>query len=86
MACKFIIPFAGNASEILSKARTAIEGQGGVLDGDETQGNFDVTVLGSTIKGSYSITGKDMDLEITSKPFFVPCSTIESFLRNKLGK
>lgn len=83
--CNFIIPFAGPSNNVLSKAQTAIQNQGGIFDGDETSGNFKVSVMGSTIKGSYSVMGQDLDIVIESKPFLVPCSTIESFLRSKLG-
>ena len=54
-ACKFIIPFSGNANGILSKAKTAIQGQDGTFNGDESAGNFNVSVLGNTINGSYSV-------------------------------
>ena len=85
MACNFIIPFAGSSHVVLSKAQTAIQNQGGTFTGDEAGGNFRVSVMGSTIKGSYSVTGQDLDIVIESKPFLIPCSTIESFLRTKLG-
>ena len=83
--CNFIIPFSGSPNDILSKAQTAIQNQDGIFDGDDTSGNFKVSVMGSTIKGSYSVMGQDLDIVIESKPFLIPCSTIESFLRNKLG-
>jgi len=85
MACEFTIPFTNNATEVLSKAKTAIEGQGGNLNGNESAGDFDVSVFGNTIKGSYSIAGNDLNIVIQSKPFLIPCSTIESFLKNKLS-
>ncbi len=84
-ACNFIIPFAGPPNVVLSKAQTAIQNQGGTFTGDEASGNFRVSVFGSTVKGSYSVTGQDLDIVIDSKPFLIPCSTIESFLRTKLG-
>ena len=86
MACNFTIPFSGNANDILSKAKAAIQGQGGSLTGNETAGDFDVSVFGNTIRGSYSIAaGNNLDIVIESKPFLIPCSTIESFLKNKLA-
>jgi hypothetical protein len=85
MACRFTIPFTGKANDVLSKAKTAIQSQGGTLTGDESGGDFDVSVLGNTIKGTYSIAGSDLDIVIQSKPFLIPCSSIESFLKNKIG-
>lgn len=84
MACKFKIPFSGSAPQILNRARTAVEGQGGTFTGDETTGRFEVSVMG-TIKGSYTVMGNELDISIDSKPMFVGCSMIESFLKNKLG-
>jgi len=83
-ACNFIIPFAGPPNSVLAKAQTAIQSQGGTFTGDETGGNFYVSVMGNTIKGSYTVMGQDLDIVIESKPFLIPCSTIESFLKSKL--
>ena len=47
--------------------------------------SVDVSVFGNTIKGTYSITGSDLDIVIQAKPFLIPCSSIESFLKNKIG-
>ncbi len=84
-ACSFRIPFSGNTNDILSKAKTAIQSQDGIFSGDESAGNFNVSVLGNVIKGSYSVMDQDLNIVIESKPFFIPCSTIESFLKNKIG-
>jgi len=84
MGCKFKIPFSGSAPQIINKARTAVQTQGGTFTGDETTGSFEVSIMG-TIKGSYSVMGNELDIFIDSKPMFVGCSMIESFLKNKLG-
>lgn len=83
--CNFNIPFSGAASGIVNKARSAVQGQGGTFNGDENNGQFRVSVFGSTIAGNYSITGNEMQIQITDKPFMVPCSTIESYLKNNLA-
>jgi hypothetical protein len=84
-ACKFLIPFSGSANDIFSKVKTAVHGQGGQFNGDDTGGNFDVSVFGNSIKGSYTVLGQELDIVIDSKPFLIPCSTIESFLKNKFA-
>ncbi len=84
-ACKFLIPFNGSANDIFSKVKTAVQGQGGQFNGDDTGGNFDVSVFGNSIKGSYTVLGQELDIVIDSKPFLIPCSTIESFLKNKFA-
>lgn len=85
MACDFKIPFTGSADEVLNKAKNAVQSQGGNFSGDSSTGNFDVTAFGNTIKGSYSVAGSDLNIIIDSKPFFLPCNTIEGFLKSQLG-
>jgi len=83
--CNFSIPFSGEAETILKKAKAAVEGQDGNFNGDINSGNFEVTVLSNTIKANYNVSGQSFNLIITDKPFFVPCSTIESFLKSKIS-
>lgn len=84
MACNFSIPFNGTAQEVYAKAQSAIQGQGGTFSGNEQSGSFSVSVMG-TISGSYTITGQQIDVNIDSKPMFIPCSTIESFLKKQIA-
>lgn len=83
-ACNFSVPFTKSATDILDKAKQTIESQNGTFTGDEINGSFDVSVFGNTVKGSYTVEGQNLVIEITEKPFLVPCSMIESFLVNKL--
>lgn len=83
--CNFSIPFSKPAEEILSKAKATIESQNGIFTGNQNAGNFDVSVLGNTVKGTYKVEGNNLQIEITEKPFLVPCSMIESFLKNQLN-
>ncbi len=85
MACNFSIPFTGSAQNVLNKAKSAVQSQGGTFNGDETGGNFSVSVLGNTIAGSYTVTGQNMSIVITDKPFLIPCGTIEGFLKSQIG-
>ncbi len=84
-ACNFSFPFSGSAEDVLMKAKSSVQSQGGNFNGNETNGIFDVSVFGNTIKGSYSVSGQNLDIIIDSKPFLIPCSTIESFLKNQIG-
>ncbi|MEP6615569.1 MAG: hypothetical protein ABJA57_03270 [Ginsengibacter sp.] len=83
--CNFFIPFSGEPSGILNRAKTAVMSQGGIFEGNETAGHFDVTVLGNTIRGSYKVLPQQLNIVIDSKPFFVPCGTIENFLKKEIG-
>jgi hypothetical protein len=85
MACSFNLKFSDPANIAIGKAREAVESQNGNFNGDEHSGNFEVSVFGNNIKGNYTVDGQILNLVITDKPFFVPCSTIESFLSKNIS-
>ena len=83
-ACTFSIPFSGEATPILEKAKKAVEKQSGNFSGDEKAGNFSVSFFGQSIIGAYTVSGNNLDIVIDDKPFMVPCSAIESFLKSQI--
>lgn len=85
MSCNFNFNFNEPAEIAIGKARAAVEGQNGIFDGNSAAGHFEVSILGNMIKGSYTVSGQTLNLIITHKPFFVPCSTIESFLVKQIS-
>lgn len=84
-SCNFSIPISGEPNSLLTKVKGAIESQNGKFEGDIHSGNFEVTVFNYTISGNYTIEGNNLDLSITNKPFIIPCSTIESYLKSKIS-
>lgn len=84
MSCKFQLPFSEPAESAVQKAKAAVENQNGSFNGDTISGNFELTVFGNFIKGNYTIEGQVLNLEVTDKPLFVPCSMIESFLKKEI--
>ncbi|MDB5197296.1 MAG: hypothetical protein JWP88_1667 [Flaviaesturariibacter sp.] len=84
-ACNFSIPFSGEATGVLAKAKAAVQKQGGTFTGDTNSGQFGVSVFGNDIAGSYTVTGNNMNIVIDSKPFLVPCSAIEGFLKSQIA-
>jgi hypothetical protein len=84
-SCKFNIPFSGNPEEILDKAKSAVEKQGGSFTGNNEAGNFHVSAMGHTIAGSYIVNGNELAMTIDNKPFFISCDMVESFLKSKLA-
>lgn len=84
MACNFQLPFSSPVDEAVDRARKAVESQNGTFEGDINSGNFEVSVFGNLIKGNYTINGQVLDLVVISKPVFVPCSMIESFLKKEI--
>ena len=83
-ACNFSIPFSGSPSEIFNRAQAAIKDQGGMFRGDDSSGVFELTVLGSSISGTYQMTGQELNVTIDNKPFMIPCSTIQNYLSKYL--
>lgn len=84
MSCNFTITFPGSPENTINKAKAAIEKQGGNFMGDLTTGTFQVSVLGN-ISGSYSISGQSMNINIDSKPIFISCGQIESFMKSQFS-
>lgn len=83
--CNFNVSFKGSAEEIFNKTKSAVESQGGNFEGDLSGGKFNVSVLSNTISGSYVVMGNELQVTITSKPVFLPCNAIQSFLNSKLS-
>ncbi|HSQ45108.1 MAG TPA: hypothetical protein VLM16_08940 [Ginsengibacter sp.] len=83
--CNFSIPFSGPAESILAKAKAAVESQNGDFNGDIHSGSFEVSVFGNLIRGSYNVSAQTLNLMISDKPFLIPCSTIESFLKSRIS-
>lgn len=81
--CQFSIPFTGSAEEVFNNAKSAVEKQGGTFNGNSTTGNFSIQVFG-TIKGSYQVSGQQLDITIDDKPMMIPCSAIESALKGQI--
>lgn len=84
MACDFSISFSGDSTTVLAKAKKAVESQGGNFNGDTNGGDFLVSVFGNKIVGNYAVSGQTLNVNITDKPFMVPCSAIESFLKGQI--
>jgi len=83
--CNIKIPFTETPAVIIAKAKTAIQNHNGFFNGNENSGEFEITVFANTIKGTYTVNGQILNLIITHKPFFVPCSTIENLLLKEIS-
>lgn len=84
-ACNFNVTFKGSAEDIFKKTKTTVEGQGGTFDGNISGGTFNVSLMSNTISGSYIVVGNELQITIESKPVFLPCNAIQSFLSSKLS-
>ena len=84
MSCKFSIPVTTSPEAMLEKAKKTVQSQGGEFNGDTNSGSFSVKVMGN-IEGSYVVAGNELLITIENKPMFIPCATIESFLKSQIG-
>lgn len=84
MACKFEVDVSGTPEVIVDKAQKMIIDAGGSFSGDTAEGNYKVKLPVGSVEGKYTVSGSKIGFEITKKPMLVPCSAIESFLRDRL--
>ncbi|WP_316801597.1 hypothetical protein [Pedobacter frigidisoli] len=54
------------------------------FSGSKSGGSFTINTLGSRFEGNFQVTGNVVEWQIDKKPFFVPCSVIENFLKNHI--
>ena len=84
--CNFSIPFTGTATELKTKAETAITNAGGIFDGNTLSGNFSLPTPLGEIKGTYIMNdASPIQVEIIQKPVFVTCHQIETKLNGYLN-
>ncbi|MBC7383410.1 MAG: hypothetical protein H7296_10550 [Bacteroidia bacterium] len=84
--CSFSIEFNGDANSLITKVSEAINGAGGVFNGDTSSGNFSTpTPLGEII-GNYMLNDSSpIHITISKKPFLVSCKAIEGKLNDYLN-
>jgi len=82
--CNFSIQFSGSPETIFSRARTAVEKQGGTFSGDANSGSFSINVFGA-ISGNYTVSGQQLHISIEDKPMMIPCAAIENALKSQIG-
>jgi hypothetical protein len=83
--CSFSLPISISPELALEKARKSVESQGGQFDGDLQAGSFSLHFFGNTVAGHYTLSDGALHMTITEKPTMIPCSAIESYLKNKLN-
>jgi hypothetical protein len=81
----FSVGFMGTPVETVAKAKAAIEKFGGTFTGDATKGDLVASTPAGKVKGSYSVEGQTITINITDKPFIVPWSMIEAQIRKFLS-
>lgn len=84
-ACKFSLLLNEPAENVIEKAQKMVQDNGGQFKGDNWSGEFELSIFGSKIAGNYAISSGYMNIEILSKPFLIPCASIEGFLQMQLA-
>jgi hypothetical protein len=68
-------------ADVLQDARRRAAAKGGAITGDDAAGAFSgATPIGS-IEGTYRVSGRTVELEITQKPMILGMALIEQKLR-----
>lgn len=83
-ACNFNIDFSDSATVLVENLKAKILSQGGTFTGDESGGSFGVSLMGSSLSGSFLIDEQQMEITIDKKPFFVSCNQIKAYLEGNL--
>ncbi|MGH9337558.1 MAG: hypothetical protein ACRD21_27730 [Vicinamibacteria bacterium] len=80
--CKFQFDFTGSAEALVEKIRSHVSRSGGQLMGSATEGSYSLSTPLGAFRGTFSIAGQLIFLEVLDKPFFVTCGAIEARLAN----
>lgn len=82
MSHAFTVRLNDEIPSVLKKVETEITGGGGNFKGNSEKGSFDGKSLLGLIRGEYScVSGNEIKITITHKPFLVPYHVIESEIK-----
>jgi hypothetical protein len=82
----FFVKVKDGIASIIEKVKSKITGNGGKFEGNLEHGFFGGRSAFGTIKGEYiTISGNEIEIVITDKPFIVPNKTIEYRVREYLN-
>lgn len=78
--CRFEFAISGDSQRVVDQVRSHVGQAGGRFDGSAGSGTFSLPTPIGAFEGTWSVVGQSIVIEVTTKPFFVPCSAIESRL------
>ena len=82
--CQIVIPFKSTEGELFVLLQKRIVMAEGDIDGNSAAASFSIPVLGSSIRGCYSVADQKAEIRINHKPFFVTCEMIKNYILNKV--
>ncbi len=77
MSKSFSVPFTGDATSLLERARKAAADNGAQVTGDTNKGTFS----GRGVEGSYIVSGNTVNVTVDKKPLVIPWPLVESQLK-----
>ncbi|ABM33786.1 hypothetical protein QRO11_13660 [Paracidovorax citrulli] len=80
----FSVDFTGSAQDLFVKIATMIHDHGGTITGGPSGGAFSVGTPLGTVAGTFMVSGQTCTITITQRPFLLPCSVIQNFIRSHL--
>jgi hypothetical protein len=75
--CRFQFEFPGSGTALVERIRAKMTDAGGQFEGSPAAGHFSLPTPVGEFEGSYTIDQNTIQVEVTDKPIFVPCSAIE---------
>lgn len=82
MSHVFTVQLNDEITSVLTKVEEKITSSGGSFKGDSEKGFFDGKSMLGPIRGEYcSVSGSEIRITITHKPFLVPYHVIESEIK-----
>ena len=82
--CRFSMEFSQTPEELAGEARRSVMAAGGSFDGGDSEGTFSLSTGLGRVKGSYTILGKIIHVDISDKPLLVACGRIKDELSKYL--
>jgi len=73
-----------NINSLLAMGIEEASAYDGRFNGDTKSGYFNISTLGGNFTGTYIVNANLIEVVFSNKPFFVPCSIIESFLKSHI--
>ena len=80
----FTTGFSGSADQLFAKLSKLVHDNGGRITGNASAGTVSISTPIGAVDASYQVSGQDVTIHVTKRPFFLPCSTIESFVKEHL--
>ena len=79
--CRFEFTFHVSGSSLVGTIRSHVEQAGGTFEGSDEAGTFFLPTPVGDFRGRYTVSASTITIDVDEKPFFVPCSAIETRLR-----